>query len=450
VLALPEVSSVEEVKVYVREREGPAMPEEELRSMSGPASPFFGRYGESAGQLAMIDAIDLLEAGYNGSGPEGGDPLLIGVLDTGFRLDHDALSHVDVHQQYDFVNLDGTTSNEAGDHPDQDRHGTLVLGVIAGYHEGDLIGPAWGARYLLAKTEIVGQEIHIEEDNWIAGLEWCDSIGADIVTSSLGYIDWYSIVHLDGNTALCTRAADIAGSRGIVVCNAAGNYGYRGATSLIAPADGDSVLAIGGVGSDGTLWSSSSRGPTADGRIKPDLVAQGSGVSSVVVGDPAGYGKYSGTSFATPLVAGLCAQLLEIHPDWAPMQLRDSLFAHAELDGVPNNDYGYGIPKGFRTSGLEPPAQSGAVAFSDGYPNPFSESIRFDIVSEEILFADVNVYDSGGRLVRTLMDGQPLVIGGTLVWDGRNNEGTEVSSGVYFVDFRTDLLRKVVKVVRIR
>ena len=137
------------------------------------------------------------------------------------------------------------------------------------------------------------------------------------------YPDWYTRDRLDGNTALCTRAADIAVSHGIVVVNSAGNEGTSG---LVAPADGDSVLAIGAVDRAGAIASFSSRGPTADGRIKPDFAAMGVGVRSV--SGPAGYGSYNGTSYAAPIVAGVCALLLELHPDWTPMAMRDSAPRH--------------------------------------------------------------------------------------------------------------------------
>lgn len=446
------VSRIMPVMVFRRERiETESLPiERDPRSAAG-RTPAADPYGPSYNQLAMIESVELLEAGYNGSGSAaGGEPVLIGVLDSGFLLDHAALGHVDVQAQYDFINDDTITSNEPGDHPQQDRHGTLVLGTLAGSYPGYLAGPAWGARYLLAKTEIIGEEIQIEEDNWIAGIEWCDQLGADIITSSLGYIDWYTPDSLDGNTALCTKAADIAASRGIVVCNSIGNYGYNGPTSLIAPADGDSVIAVGGVYSDGTLWTSSSRGPTADGRIKPDLVAQSVGVVSVEWPETAGFAGYSGTSFSAPLVAGLCAQLLEVHPGWTPMQLLDSLRIHASRAGDPDNDYGWGIPRGFVTAGFAPHDQTGSVRISDAYPNPFDESVRFDIRADRLTLIDARVYDARGALVRVLADRELFILDDVIEWDGRNERGSEAASGVYFIEFVSPSMRRTLTVILMR
>ena len=449
IIELPGVAKVDAVRRYRRARES-LLSEKERMPQRIPASPLIGKYGDSFNQLYMIEAVDLLEMGYNGSGDSSSaGQIMIGILDTGFLLDHDAFDRLDVHAQWDFVNDDPVTENEPGDHPDQDRHGTLVLGTIAGYGKGHLIGPAWGAAFLLAKTEIYDEEIEIEEDNWVAGLEWCDSIGADIVTSSLGYIAWYDPDSLDGETALCTRAANRAASRGIVVCNAVGNYGWNGPTSLIAPSDADSVITVGGVYADGRLWGSSSRGPTADGRIKPDVMAQSVAAQSVAWPLDYGYGKYSGTSFATPLVAGLCAQLLEIHPDWTPVQLRDSLRVHATNSDSPDNDFGWGIARGLAVAGFAQDGEAG-VSFSSAYPNPFGDSVSFDLYSSRWTYVSARIYDSMGRLVRTLLDEEPILFEATIKWDGTNDGGREAASGVYFVEFVSPQVRQTLKIVRLR
>lgn len=410
--------------------------------------PLKGLYGESLDQVDQIQAIELLEMGYNGSGGvAGGDPVLVCILDTGFNLDHEALENVHVVAEWDFVQNDSVTSNEEGDTITQERHGTTVLGAIAGNHEGDLIGPAWGADFLLAKTEIEGQEIRIEEDNWIAAVEWADSAGADIITSSLGYVDWYEPEDKDGNTALCTIAADIAVSRGIVVVNSAGNLGSLG--GLTPPADGHNVLTVGAVYRDGTIVSFSSRGPTADGRIKPDLVAMGYRVHSVVSGTRDGYGKHTGTSMAAPLVAGLCALLLETHPDWSPLDLRDSLTTTATRSGSPDNSYGYGIPRGLAASGITATGIPESTLFSVGYPNPFRETTAFDLLLPVREPVTVRIYDCRGSLVRTLIENRILKWRWTLTWDGTNDEGRQVAGGVYFVDITSLQTRKTSKVLYI-
>jgi len=351
-----------------------------------------------------------------------------------------------VEAQYDFINNDSVTSNESGDPISQDAHGTQVLGVIAGHAEGELIGPAWGARYLLAKTEIVDSETPIEEDHWVAGIEWADSAGADIVTSSLGYYWPDSMIQLDGNSYLCTRAADIAVSHGITVVNSVGNFG---SSSLVAPADGDSVLAIGAVDRNGAIASFSSRGPTADGRIKPDFTAMGVGVRSVSVST--GYGSYNGTSFAAPIVAGVCALLLELRPEWSPMEMRDTLRATSSRSSAPDNEYGWGIPNA--TLVVQPPdsVQSpDSVASWTAFPNPFrvATSVRVSLDSPHPVTA--KVYDCRGSLVRTLAEGKAVSRCLTLVWDGTNDRGDRVESGVYFLAASFGGSMRTVKVVLVR
>jgi len=414
------------------------------RSSPGmPAGPRADSYGESYQQLNQAGLIELLEKGYNGSGSVSGrPPVLVGILDTGFRLDHVALQGVQVEARWDFIQGDSIVSDDVGDAPGQGSHGTQVLGVLAGRSSGELVGPAWGARYLLAKTEILNQEIPIEEDHWVAGIEWADSAGADVVTSSLGYIDWYTLDSLDGNTALCTRAADIAVSHGIVVVNSAGNRGLAG---IVAPADGDSVIAVGAVDRDGEITTFSSRGPTADGRIKPDFAAMGLGVRSVSYFDTLEYSNYNGTSFAAPLVAGVCALLLEAHPDWDPIEVRGALRATSSMSGFPDNAYGYGIPNAALAAGYPE-----SFEMPGAFPNPFSVETRLQLSTPPAERTTVRVYDCRGARVKTLAEGALSQSSWTLTWDGRDERGSRVASGVYFIVIASPSFEQTVKVIHIR
>jgi len=402
-----------------------------------------GEYGYSFYQLQQINLIPLLNEGYNGSGSlTSASPVRIAILDTGFNRGHKALRDVNVVGEWDFINNDPVTENESGDSPFQENHGTCVLGTIAGYEEGKLIGPAWGAEYLLAKTEIVDTEIVVEEDNWIAGLEWADSAGADIVTSSLGYYYWYSNEELDGNTALCTRAADIAVSHGIIMVNSAGNRGYGG---LVAPADGDSVLAVGAVDDRGEVAYFSSRGPTADGRIKPDLVARGVNVYTVSVADSTGYTTVNGTSFSAPLVAGSCALLLEIHPDWNPIKVAETLKVSASRAYMPVCDYGWGIPDVATASGLELGGNQVNVRFEGPMPNPFSDKTSVAFFLPGAMYVIVDVYDVRGACLKHIYSGYSGRLWNTVSWDGTDEHGKRVSPGVYFISVRLPGAKKVLK-----
>ena len=169
--AISALSFVREIDIVAIYRKADDFKAESPDPIVSSDDPLAGTYGRSFDQLNQIRSTDLLELGYNASGAvTAGDPLLICMLDTGFRLDHEAFEHLRVVAQYDFIQYDSVTSNEDGDHTEQDKHGTIVLGALAGYCVGELIGPAWGADFLLAKTEIMGVEIQAEEDKWIAGL----------------------------------------------------------------------------------------------------------------------------------------------------------------------------------------------------------------------------------------------------------------------------------------
>ena len=183
----------------------------------------------------------------------------------------------------------------------------------------------------------------IEEDNWVAGMEWADSIGAGVISSSLAYIDWYSYFDMDGNTAVTTIAADMAAQLGIVVCNSMANAG-PGSGTLHAPADADSIVACGAVYSDGEIASFSSRGPSSDGRTKPEVCAQGVSTRCASASSPTSYTYANGTSLSTPLIGGVAAVILSAHPDWTPMQVREALMMSADNALSPDNNYGWGIP----------------------------------------------------------------------------------------------------------
>jgi len=297
-------------------------------------------YGPSFTQLDQINVLPLHASGYSGQ------DVMVCMLDTGFRKSHEVFRHSRVIAEWDFVNADGDVEQDMEEAEDfTDSHGTGTWSVLGGYRPGELIGPAFNADIILGKTETTRFEQPIEEDFWVAAIEWAERLGAEVVSSSLGYTDWYTFTDLDGKTAVTTTAANRAVSLGVVVVNAAGNERDDLWGHIIAPADGFDVIAVGAVDRIGRLASFSSPGPTADGRIKPDVCALG--VNDWVAGNSQDgtdvYLNGSGTSFATPLVAGVAALLLEAHRDWTPAQVREALTKSADRSFSPNNDYGWGI-----------------------------------------------------------------------------------------------------------
>jgi serine protease AprX len=318
--------------------------------------PQYGRnYGLSLAQLDQINVPIVHDIGYKGQN------VIVCMLDTGYKKDHQAFalafSEGRVLAEWDFINNDGNTQNEPGDPSGQHNHGTATWSSLGGAFEGQLYGPAYGASFVLAKTEDISSEEPIEEDNWVAGMEWADSLGAEVISSSLGYFYWYTYEDFDGNTCVTTIAADIAASRGIVVCNAMGNEG-PGDGTLIAPADADSILACGAVDAWGNLAGFSSWGPTYDGRIKPEVVARGVDTYCAGTLSMDDYTFKGGTSLSTPLVGGCAAVLLSAHPDWTVMQVREALMMTASNSSSPDNQYGWGIVDLFSALNYNP---SGAL-----------------------------------------------------------------------------------------
>jgi serine protease AprX len=343
IASLPFVKDVTPVVTFHRDKE----PVEGLRKSS--ASPSVQKvetldYGPSLEQDSVIKIPAVHDLGINGTG------VLIGMLDSGFRWrTHEALKNIHVIAEHDFIFNRDTTANGPNDVPDQDSHGTSTLSTIGGFMPGEIIGPAYSASFMLAKTEYIPTETEIEEDNWVAGIEWMESKGVDVVSSSLGYTTFddktgyfYSQGDFNGRTAVTTKAAVMAARRGVVVVNSMGNGG-NAVGSIIAPADADSIISAGAVNYSGVLAAFSSIGPTNDGRIKPDVVAPGVGIYVASTSGSDAYGQESGTSFSCPLTAGVAALVLSAHPEFTPIQMRDAIRNTASRADRPDNFYGWGM-----------------------------------------------------------------------------------------------------------
>ena len=361
-------------------------------------------YGSSYNQLDQIEAVDLHRLGYTGAG------VRVMMLDTGFRKDHPVFDCAGLVAEWDFVNEDGNTQNEGGDHGSQHDHGTGVWGVTGGYAPGSLIGPAFGAEFLLAKTEDIVQEVRAEEDNYVAALEWGDTMGVEIASASLAYFTFddstgYTTADLDGDTAVITVAVDIAVSKGIACVNAMGNSGPN-PTTLWTPADADSVIAVGAADSCGVVTGFSSRGPSADGRIKPEISAKGLQTTWAVASD-LGYGQASGTSLATPLIGGLAALIKEAHPTWTGYQIREALIGTGTLSLSPDNNLGYGMAQGLGALGF-----AGATAEPPRMTLPFhlllpQDGSAVNTVSPTLVWTASAAADGDQAAYRVIIDDNP-------------------------------------------
>jgi serine protease AprX len=438
--ALPFVSSVTQVPVFSRRRpdSAPLLPGPLLRKESTASLD----YGESLSQLSALNVPDVHARGINGSG------VIIGVLDDGFNAHqtHPALKNLRVIAEYDFVQRDSNTSRAPGEYSTQGNHGASALSEIGGFVNGRLVGVAYGASFILAKTEIDSVEIQAEEDLYVEALEWMERLGADITSSSLGYCDWYTWPSMDGKTATTSRAARIAARKGVLVVTAMGNTSGAtvrrtdGQLALNAPGDADSIIAVGATYGDGPLASFSLTGPTYDGRVKPEVVAPG--VNDFAVSGESDYTPYfTGTSAATPLAAGVAALVLSANPTMTPMQVRARMLSTTQhyADGTartqsyPNNYYGWGL---LDASGAVGDFGTGSVptqfVLHNNYPNPFNGSTTFIVDAPGEQEIELAIYDLLGRRVRTLYKGRSHTGVNFFEWsDARNDGGTQVSSGFY-------------------
>ncbi len=347
------VDRVEPVRIFIKKE----LPPSQIPSLDKNSTPTIQQlhdYGPSLTQVSQINVVDVHNLRITGRG------VLVGMLDSGFRWHiPEATKNMNVIKEYDFIQHDTVTANESGktpvDESDQDGHGTITLSTVGGYKEGQLVSPAFGASFILAKTEYIPTETNGEEDNWVAGIEWEEQNGVDVVSSSLGYSDFdaidslgnpqhsYTVAEMNGRTAKTSIAAVLAARRGVVVCSAMGNEGAAGWHYLTSPADADSIISVGAVSSSGVLASFSSVGPTSDGRIKPEVVAQGVATYAATTSSISSYGYFEGTSLSTPLAAGAAALVLSAHPELTPIQVREALRNTASNASSPDNNIGWGI-----------------------------------------------------------------------------------------------------------
>jgi serine protease AprX len=357
--------------------------------------------GSSFNQLSMLGADVMHEKGYRGKG------VLIGLLDSGFSN----ADKLDVFQSLFAENRVLETFNFVDNDPivyDAHSHGTSVLSCIAASLDGQMLGTAPEASFVLYVTENVSYETKMEEANWLFAAERADSIGVDIVGSSLGYSDFqgteqdYRYEDLDGNTALVTRAADWLASKGILVVLSAGNEGNKAWKYITAPADGDSVIAVAAVDANQNYVNFSSVGPTPDGRTKPEVAAKGGGTT---VATPSNFvGTSNGTSFAAPLITGLVAGLRQAFPDFTAMEIREILLKSGSQANQPDDLLGYGIPNFERAYDMATLQQliNSTERNILVFPNPAGSNgnIKVLVTKEELGFEfKASITDAKGKVI---------------------------------------------------
>lgn len=379
-----------------------------LQSFTTSVNPL--DYGLSSNQIKMLHADYLHQKNYTGQG------MTIALIDAGF-LNADSLQMFDSirnnHQilgTYDFVERNDSVYED-------NAHGSMVLSTIAANMPGYMVGTCPSAKFWLLRSEDGDTENPIEEYNWVSAAEFADSVGADVISCSLGYSEFdtsffnHTYADMDGNTTPCSIGADIAASRGMLIVNSAGNAGDDPWFHITAPSDADSILCIGAVDSLGIITAFSSRGYSSDGDVKPNVCAQG-GLSTIVEPYTGTIVRGSGTSFSCPILAGCAACLWQANPTKNFFEIKQAIEFSASFYSNPNINYGYGIPD-FQLADLylkgELPDQFSSFTLPLVYPNPFTNSLQLIVYSDSAKNISINLYDVLGRLIEqfteTVIDG---------------------------------------------
>lgn len=402
-------------------------------------------YGQAFRQIEMLNGHLLHALHAKGEG------MLIGILDSGFLGVDSALAFQHVRDRDGILQTRDLVAHD-GDVYDDHYHGRSVFSCMAGDLEGQLLGTAPAADYVLLRTENTETEYPVEEDNWIAGAELADSLGCDLINSSLGYTTFddstmdHTYAQMNGQTLRISRAANIAVTKGMIVVNSAGNSGGGDWHYIGAPADAIDILAVGGVGDVENSAPFSSRGPSADGRVKPDVCAMAWGaivlrenVDSVVAAN--------GTSFASPILAGLVACLWQLHPERSATQIMDAVRRSASFFNTPSDSLGYGVPD-FAIAHVLLDITSGLPMNSTAelkvFPVPFRDRLEIATSGSFSETARVFLSDLSGR---TVWSGStiPSAQGSVKVIDGLG----ELADGMYILRITDSagaiLVRPVIK-----
>jgi len=357
-------------------------------------------YGISLDQINIFNGYKLHKDGFMGQG------MRIAIIDAGFiRVDsitafQNAWDENRIIAYKDFSGSDINVFEEG-------YHGMAVFSLIGSYLPGKLIGTAPRAEYLLLRTEEGQSEFPVEEENWIAAAEFADSLGVDIINSSLGYSEFdediynYSYKDMDGETARISLAADIASTKGMLVVTSAGNSGNKPWKYITAPGDAHNVITVGACTRDSLVTSFSSRGPTFDGRIKPEVTTLGYYPSVVTIN---GLVKKSsmGTSFSSPLTAGMIACLWQEFPHLTNEEIRNAVIKSSHAYYVANESLGYGIPN-FELARkiLRIEQFSRAIEYAQLFPNPFSNKLKLEVLYSQQTNVHIEMYDLQGKEILT-------------------------------------------------
>ena len=412
ILNLPFVDSMEAVGNYVLYDapvyQHPENPIPMVHSSSIPTKDAVD-YGEGLAQIALFNGVPLHEEGFHGEG------MLIAVIDGGFfgientNFYQDLVNSGRFYGHYSLMPNFVDTLTSGWD----EVHGTVVTSAMAANTNGELVGTAPGASYALIHTEWVGSEEIIEEDFWANGAEIADSLGADVINSSLGYRMFpdfpqndITYENMDGVHSIASRCATILGQKGVIVCVAAGNDGNNQYYYVSRPGDAFDILCVGACTSDSIIASFSSRGYSYDGRVKPDIISQGVETACY---NPFNMLEFSnGTSLATPVAAGMCACLWQAMPCYTSTQIMQMIRESGHLYNNPNPEFGYGIPNFYQIYASHVGINNYKPLNISVYPNPATD--KLNILNPDGNIQTVTLYNASGQLVlQTAVSSSPIL-----------------------------------------
>ncbi|MBR6175195.1 MAG: S8 family peptidase [Bacteroidales bacterium] len=412
ILNLPFVDSMEAVGNYVLYDapvyQHPENPIPMVHSSSIPTKDAVD-YGEGLAQIALFNGVPLHEEGFHGEG------MLIAVIDGGFfgientNFYQDLVNSGRFYGHYSLMPNFVDTLTSGWD----EVHGTVVTSAMAANTNGELVGTAPGASYALIHTEWVGSEEIIEEDFWANGAEIADSLGADVINSSLGYRMFpdfpqndITYENMDGVHSIASRCATILGQKGVIVCVAAGNDGNSEFYHISRPGDAFDILCVGACTSDSIIASFSSRGYSYDGRVKPDIISQGVETACY---NPFNMLEFStGTSLATPVAAGMCACLWQAMPCYTSTQIMQMIRESGHLYNNPNPEFGYGIPNFYQIYASHVGINDYKPLQISVYPNPVTD--KLNILNPDGNIQTVTLYNASGQLVlQTAVPHSPIL-----------------------------------------
>lgn len=412
ILNLPFVDSMEAVGNYVLYDapvyQHPENPIPMVHSSSIPTKDAVD-YGEGLAQIALFNGVPLHEEGFHGEG------MLIAVIDGGFfgientNFYQDLVNSGRFYGHYSLMPNFVDTLTSGWD----EVHGTVVTSAMAANTNGELVGTAPGASYALIHTEWVGSEEIIEEDFWANGAEIADSLGADVINSSLGYRMFpdfpqndITYENMDGVHSIASRCATILGQKGVIVCVAAGNDGNSEFYHISRPGDAFDILCVGACTSDSIIASFSSRGYSYDGRVKPDIISQGVETACY---NPFNMLEFSnGTSLATPVAAGMCACLWQAMPCYTSTQIMQMIRESGHLYDNPNPEFGYGIPNFYQIYASHVGINDYKPLQISVYPNPVTD--KLNILNPDGNIQTVTLYNASGQLVlQTAVPHSPIL-----------------------------------------